>query len=89
MFLVTGATGNVGAAVVQAGVDRVVQAGVDRVVLLSGSGLPRTPAPSGSSRRVGFRQPKSMPAAISPAMIAATTQSTTMQKGGHHRVLAT
>jgi hypothetical protein len=30
-----------------------------------------------------------MPAAISPTMIAATTQSTTMQNGGHHRVLAT
>ena len=30
-----------------------------------------------------------MPAAISPKMIAATTQSTTMQNGGHHRVLAT
>ena len=30
-----------------------------------------------------------MPAAVSPTMIAATTQSTTMQNGGHHRVLAT
>src|SRR3954453_17588385 len=30
-----------------------------------------------------------MPTAISPALIAATTQSTTMQNGGHHRVLAT
>jgi hypothetical protein len=30
-----------------------------------------------------------MPAAISPTMIAATTQSTTRQNGGHHRVLAT
>jgi copper chaperone len=30
-----------------------------------------------------------MPAAISPTMIAATTQSTTMQNGGHQRVLAT
>jgi hypothetical protein len=27
--------------------------------------------------------------AISPTMIAATTQSTAMQNGGHHRVLAT
>src|SRR5215207_2004268 len=30
-----------------------------------------------------------MPAAISPTMMAATTQSTTRQNGGHHRVLAT
>ena len=32
---------------------------------------------------------KWMPAAISMTMIAATTQSTIMQNGGHHRVLAT
>src|SRR3954470_1627724 len=37
----------------------------------------------------GRRQPKCMPAAISTAMIAATTQSTTMQNGGHQRVPAT
>ena len=32
---------------------------------------------------------KCKPAAISTTMMAASTQSTAMQKGGHHRVLAT
>jgi hypothetical protein len=39
------------------------------------------------SRRRG--SPKGMPAAIPPTMVAATTQSTIMQNGGQHRVLAT
>src|SRR3954463_6643994 len=34
-------------------------------------------------------QPKCTPAAISATTMAATTQSTTMQNGGHQRVLAT